>query len=108
METFEAIKTATNLKYGARSAVVESINLEMILYTEAKKRPRKTQSKHGTGERVMNQKCCTTCDRVYVNEMTDERYCSLKDHAQIKLRWHKHRPDWCPKLKKNRRASDDT
>lgn len=55
----------------------------------------------------MNQKCCTTCDRVDVNEMTDERYCSLKDYAQIKLRWHKYRPDWCPKLKKNRRAKDD-
>ena len=55
----------------------------------------------------MNQKCCTTCDRVDVNEMTDERYCSLKDYAQIKLRWHKYRPDWCPKLKKKRRASDD-
>lgn len=56
----------------------------------------------------MNQKCCTTCDRVDVNEMTDERYCSLNDYAQIKLRWHKYRPDWCPKLKKNRRGSDDT
>lgn len=49
METVEDIKTATNLKYGAKSVVVESINLEMILYTEAKKRPRKTQSKPGTG-----------------------------------------------------------
>jgi hypothetical protein len=36
--------------------------------------------------------------------MTDERYCSLKDYAPIKIRWHKHRPDWCPKLKKNRRG----
>ena len=49
METVEDIKTATNLKYGAESVVVESINLEMILYTEAKKRPRKTRSKPGTG-----------------------------------------------------------
>ena len=48
METVEDIKTATNLKYVAKSVVVESINLKMILYTEAKKRPRKTQSKHGT------------------------------------------------------------
>ena len=44
------IKTATNLKYGAKNVVVELINLKMILYTEAKKRLRKMQSKHGIGE----------------------------------------------------------
>lgn len=55
----------------------------------------------------MNQKCCTTCDCVDVNEMTDERYCSINDYEQIKLRYHKYRPDWYPKLKKNRRGSDD-
>ena len=54
----------------------------------------------------MNQKCCTTCDHVDVNEMTDERYCSLKDYEPIRLNRHKHRPNWCPKIKKNRRASD--
>ena len=26
--------------------------------------------------RRMNQKCCTTCPQVDVNEMSDERYCS--------------------------------
>lgn len=44
----------------------------------------------------MNQKCCTTCQYVDVNVMSDERYCSLKDYEPIKLRWHKQRPDWCP------------
>lgn len=48
METVEDIKTAMNLKYGAKSVVVKSINPKMILYAEAKKRLRKTQSKHGT------------------------------------------------------------
>lgn len=54
----------------------------------------------------MNQKCCTTCDRVDVNEMTDERYCSLKDYAQIKLKWHKHRPDWCPLVMQKGQKND--
>ena len=54
----------------------------------------------------MNQKCCTTCPYVDVNEMSDERYCSAKDYELIKLRWHKQRPDWCPRIEKNRRASD--
>jgi hypothetical protein len=39
--------------------------------------------------------------------MSDERYCSAKDYEPIKLRWHKYRPDWCPKLEKNRRAKDE-
>ena len=51
----------------------------------------------------MKQKCCTTCPCVDVNEMSDERYCSIKDYKPIKLRLHKHRPDWCPRLEKNRR-----
>jgi hypothetical protein len=62
----------------------------------------------GEGGRRMNQKCCTTCPHVDVNEMSDERYCSAKDYEPIKLRWHKYRPDWCPRLEKNRRASDDS
>lgn len=55
---------------------------------------------------MANQKCCTTCSAVDVNEMTNERYCSLKDYEQIKLRWHRYRPDWCPKLEQNRGISD--
>jgi len=55
----------------------------------------------------MNHKCCTTCPHVEVNEMSDERYCSIKDYEPIKLRWHKHRPDWCPRIEKNRRTSDE-
>jgi hypothetical protein len=54
----------------------------------------------------MNQKCCTTCPYVDVNEMSDERYCSAKDYEPIKLRWHKQRPEWCPRLEKNWRTSD--
>ena len=55
----------------------------------------------------MNQKCCTTCPHVDVNEMSDERYCYIKDYEPIKLRWHKHRPEWCPILEKNRRTNND-
>jgi hypothetical protein len=31
--------------------------------------------------------------------MSDERYCALKDFEPIRLRWHHHRPGWCPLLK---------
>lgn len=48
----------------------------------------------------MNQRCCTTCPDVYVNEMSDERFCEKADGEVIRLRWHKHRPEWCPRLKK--------
>ena len=44
----------------------------------------------------MNQKHCRGCPHVDSNEMSDEMYCKLKDYEQIRLRWHKHRPDWCP------------
>jgi hypothetical protein len=43
-----------------------------------------------------NQKCCTTCQYVYVNTMSDERYCDRADGEPIKLRRKKKRPDWCP------------
>lgn len=49
----------------------------------------------------MNQKHCTTCPYVDVNEQSDERYCSLMDYEPIRLRWYQHRPTWCPRLKKN-------
>ena len=48
----------------------------------------------------MKQKCCTTCPHVEVNEMTDERYCMLEDGREIRLRYAKKRPDWCPRLGK--------
>ena len=44
----------------------------------------------------MNQKWCRGCPHLDFNEMSDEMYCKLKDYEQIRLRWHKHRPDWCP------------
>lgn len=48
----------------------------------------------------MNQKRCRSCQNLDYNEMTDEMYCKIKDYEQIRLRWHKRRPDWCPLLKK--------
>ena len=45
--------------------------------------------------------CCTKCDHVFVNTLTEERYCTLADDKLIWLRWHKHRPDWCPLLRKD-------
>lgn len=48
----------------------------------------------------MNQKRCRSCQNLDYNEMTDEMYCKIKDYEQIRLRWHKQRPDWCPLLKK--------
>ena len=50
-----------------------------------------------------NQKCCTTCDYVFVNEMTDERYCGEAKDREIRLRYAKKRPDWCPLLEKNKK-----
>ena len=50
----------------------------------------------------MNQKCCTKCNHLEVNAMSDERYCKAKDYEQIVLRWHKQRPEWCPLLKQKR------
>ena len=47
----------------------------------------------------MNQKRCRSCQNLDYNEMTDEMYCKIKDYEQIRLRWHKQRPDWCPLLK---------
>lgn len=43
--------------------------------------------------------CCTKCGYVFVNTLTEERYCTLADDKLIWLRWHKHRPDWCPLLR---------
>lgn len=60
----------------------------------------------GANGRMINQMCCTKCEYVDVNEMTDERYCSIRDYKQIKL-WRKHRPDWCPILTKNKRIKND-
>lgn len=56
----------------------------------------------------MNQKNCRNCPHLDFNEMSDEMYCKLKDYEQIHLRWHKHRPDWCPLLgQKSDKSSND-
>ena len=57
---------------------------------------RRVQEERGDG---MNQKRCRSCQNLDYNEMTDEMYCKIKDYEQIRLRWHKQRPDWCPLLK---------
>ena len=106
METVEDIKTATNLKYGAKSVVVESINLKMILYTEAKKRLRKTQSKHGTGGRRMTEK-----EIVQILEAILER--NKADGCVGCAFWNKESWDMpCKECKRNCkdywRAKDDT
>lgn len=54
-----------------------------------------------------NQKCCTTCEHVFVNEMTDERYCEEADGEEIRLRYAKKRPDWCPLLEKNKKMKGE-
>lgn len=48
----------------------------------------------------MNQKRCRSCQNLDYNEMTDEMYCKIKDYEQIRLRWHKQRPNWCPLVKR--------
>lgn len=55
---------------------------------------------------MSKQKCCTTCDHVFVNEMTGERYCEEADGEEIRLRYAKKRPDWCPLLPKNQKRGD--
>ena len=53
----------------------------------------------------MNQKWCRGCPHLDFNEMSDEMYCKLKDYEQIRLRWHRHRPDWCPRKKEREKKS---
>ena len=54
----------------------------------------------------MNQKNCRSCPHLDFNEMSDEMYCKLNDYEQIRLRWHKHRPDWCPLVGTTERRQD--
>ncbi len=56
---------------------------------------------------MSNQKCCTTCKYVYVNTMSDERYCDKDDGRPIKLWRKKRRPDWCPLLAKSKEGRDE-
>ena len=42
--------------------------------------------------------CCTTCPHVEVWEESDERFCTLADGREIRLRRRKKRPDWCPRM----------
>lgn len=61
----------------------------------------------GRKEGRMNQKWCRGCPHLDFNEMSDEMYCKLKDYEQIRLRWHKHRPDWCPLVTGAERRTDE-
>lgn len=54
----------------------------------------------------MKHRCCTTCPYVYVNIMTEERYCDKADGEPIELRWHQHRPEWCPRLKQTQEEEE--
>ena len=56
---------------------------------------------------MANQKCCTTCDHVFANEMTGERYCEEMEGKEIRLRYAKKRPDWCPLLTKNKKVKNE-
>lgn len=51
---------------------------------------------------MSNQKHCRSCPHLDFNEMSDEMYCKLKDFELIRLRWHKHRPNWCPLVVKQK------
>lgn len=42
---------------------------------------------------------CVKCKFYDFNEMSDEAYCVAKDYEPIRL-YRKHRPNWCPLLKK--------
>ena len=42
---------------------------------------------------------CTQCESYDFDEMSDEAYCAANDYEEIRI-YRKHRPDWCPKLKK--------
>lgn len=63
----------------------------------------------------MNQKCCSTCENMRTNRADGTRYCGakaggkislpkrycvLKNGKEIRLRYAKKRPDWCPKVSK--------
>lgn len=54
-----------------------------------------------------NCKNCRSCPHLDFNETTDEMYCKLKDYEQIRLKWHKWRPDWCPLVCMDERRQDD-
>lgn len=42
---------------------------------------------------------CRECDLYDFNEMSNEAYCAANDYEPIRL-YRKHRPDWCPRLKR--------
>ena len=42
---------------------------------------------------------CRECELYDFNEMSDEAYCAANDYEPIRL-YRKHRPNWCPRLKK--------
>lgn len=42
---------------------------------------------------------CRECELYDFNEISDEAYCAANDYEPIRL-YRKHRPDWCPRLKR--------
>lgn len=56
-------------------------------------------------DKVKTRPVCTKCEFYDFNEMSDEAYCAAKDYKPIRL-YRKHRPNWCPRLKKERIVDD--
>ena len=56
-------------------------------------------------DKVITRPVCTKCEFYDFNEMSDEAYCAAKDYEPIRL-YRKHRPNWCPRLKKERIIDD--
>ena len=56
-------------------------------------------------DKVQTRPVCTKYEFYDFNEMSDEAYCAAKDYEPIRL-YKKHRPNWCPRLKKERIVDD--
>jgi len=55
--------------------------------------------------RQLARPVCTKCEFYDFNEQSDEAYCAAKDYEPIRL-YRKHRPNWCPRLKKEGIVND--
>ena len=50
---------------------------------------------------AFNRPVCSRCEFYDFNEMSDEAYCVAKDYEPIRI-YRKHRPEWCPRLNKQK------
>lgn len=44
---------------------------------------------------------CSNCEHYDFNYMSDEGYCAKMDYEPVRI-YRKLRPDWCPRLKRDR------